>query len=265
MAYYRKGKAAVKRVYKRKPKATSVKAICSKMIKTSLNKVVETKLVQTGYQQISYNSAATGAADATVIVPTLVQGDGISGRTGNRVYGMNLSIKGHLFLVPNDSQGRANVQARLMILTPKVYRQSNIATAQYTDWIDKVLINGTGFLGLNGTIESMYLPVNRKAVTVHYDKKFYISDTTTLPAQVGVLPTAVSFYVVSDYKNSYKPFSINLKIKKNLLYEGNDNLPMNYGPVMLISYVYLDNRVSADTSTTGLQCNFNTLMSYKDA
>ena len=252
---------------KAKARPTSVKAICSKMIKASLSKVVETKLVQVGYQQISFNSGATGSGDATNIVPALSQGDGISARTGNRVYGMNLEIRGHLFLVPNDSQGRANVQARVMIVTPKVYRQSTIAIAQYADWIDKVLINGTGFLGLNGTIESMYLPVNKKAVTVHADRKFYISNTATLAAVApGIGPTAISFYTTNNYKDSYKPFVFNIPIKKNLDYQGNlDDKPTNFGPVMLVSYVYLDNRVSADTSTTGLQCNFNCMMKFKDA
>jgi len=256
-----------KRFSKAKAKAKpagGVKAMCQKMIKMELHKAIENKQAQFREVGTNYNSACSGAGDVKRLVPLIGQGDTEVTRTGNQITARSLVIRGHLLLTPNDSQPRGNIRVRLMVLTPKSLPNTILSTANTGTWQDRILKDGTNFMGLNGTIPSLYLPVNSDAVTVHYDKQFTLSDTVT--AQAG-LPSLTGNFVVSDYSKGYKAFYINVRCKGKVLKYNEiiDNDPTNFGPVLCVSYVHLDSRYSPDVLDTALQVSYVSVLDFEDA
>jgi len=253
MPFFRK-KAITKkkRTVKRKPTA-NVKLI-KKVVKAAIHREVENKTSSLVFPLTAFNSAADLFGDCIFVLPLILQGTQESGRIGSSITARSLSIKGHINSIPaNADATRARVMVRMMIVQPKAFRNLQTAQANFTSWLGRVLRNGNTEMGLNGSIESLYLPANHEVVTVLADRKI-----TLMPDYF--IGSSLATRLITKF------FTINLKVKqKKLVYsEGTPSYPMGYAPILLFSYCYLDGSAPSDLSTA-LQMSFVSTLSYEDA
>ena len=104
--------------------------------------------------------------------------------------------------------------------------------------------------------------VNKDAITVYYDKVFYVQN----PFSPAVLFGAQQNLLMP--LETCKFFNVNLKLKnKTLKYDSaidSGLTPTNFNPVMILGYCYLDGS-SPDTVTTQISMSFDSYLDYEDA
>jgi len=245
-----------KRLY-RKRSAKPSKALV-KTVNTILRKNVENKQAWLTYPLASFNSAADSAADILQVVPVVAQGVTESQRIGDDIRAQKLTIKGHMISTLSGNLSYSRIAVRMLVCQPKFAPNSTLEATQFNSWLPYVLRIGGGNIGLNGTIESLYAPVDHDVITCYHDKVYYVSNPRLL-TDVGQQET----------RQSVKFFNLSLKLRNKLLkYNGNfsgDVRPINYAPVILFSYVFLDGTAPISVTPQVMSMTFTSALEFEDA
>ena len=251
----KKRPARAKRVYrKRAPRASKTLV---KTIQSVIHRNTENKQSWLTYPLASFNSAADASSDILNCLPPTQQGTAENQRIGDDIRAQKLTIQGHMIGLLSGSYTRIGV--RMLICQPKLTTSNTLVNATAAQWLPNVLRIGGSNMGLNGTIESLYAPVDTDVVTCYYDKVFYISQ-----------PTIFTTVGAAETTHTTKFFKVNLKMKNKLLKYNSGfssgNYPINYSPSILFSYVFLNGAAPV----SGLDFNqmsftFTSLLEYEDA
>lgn len=237
-------------------------------VRKIVNKDQETKQAYTssGDSLTFFNSGINSAGDMIQIMPNIQQGVGAHQRIGEQILAKNLSVKGYIKLNVNDvsdSTKLTNVIARMMVVTMKTRPCFYDATGSPAT-LASLLKKGGTTVGFTGVLSDIYAPINTDAFTVHYDKRFYLSQSY-VNVTGAAPPTTI---LAQDISKTVKFFKFNVRCKnKKLKYDedvGSDLYPTNFGPMLLLGYSYLDGS-SADTVSTNLSLQFDSVFNYEDA
>jgi len=269
--FFRRGARKSRRSYSRKPSA-------KKVLRSNANKVFRKKVLSV-IKQRSENKEAYMSTGDTILtfpantqtglslnsfnpVPNITRGTNEGERIGNSIKPHNLNIKGHLILKPTGTgpytARQSRIAVRMMVVCPKQFNNSSTGTLG-TAWYAQLLQKGNTTAYFTGKLSDLHAPINRSAITVYADKKFYL--TTTQIAQV----TASGYYHI-DHQNATKFFNINIPVKKSLLYDDNVSSglqPVNFAPIILMGWTYLGGESASD----GLQdigISFDATLKYED-
>jgi hypothetical protein len=242
-----------------------------KKVNSVIHKNAETKQKSYTLGTTSFNSGVNAAGDILRVLPTIDQGTGEANRIGDTVTAQNIDVRGHFFInvTPNvvGSSGNptaipanARLMIRAFICSVKKYSNYDDAVSNVGTWGPNFLKNGNASQALDGSIESMYLPVNTDVITVHKEMKKYI----TIPAINTNVSTSIGFSnTANDYSNSVKFFNANIKCKKVLKYDDTSFSPQNYAPFMVISYAHLDGS-NPDVLTTVISATYVSTLKFED-
>lgn len=251
----KKRPAKGKRVYRKrsvKPSKTLVKTVQS-----LIHKNVENKQNWLTYPLAGFNSAADTSADIINVLPFTQQGTAENQRVGDDIRARKLTIKGHMISSLSGSVPYTRIAVRILCCQPKLTNSNTLVNSSAAQWLPNVLRIGGSNIGLDGTIQSIYAPVDTDVITCWYDKVFYINQPQFLTA-VGA----------ADVVNSTKFFGFTLNLKNKLLkYNSNfsaGNYPINYSPSLLFSYVFLDGTAPV-TLTTPMSMTLTACLEYEDA
>lgn len=247
----------------------------SKMVKQVLHKQAETKQVSYNMGMTSFNSGVNSTGDVLRIIPSIQQGVAEGDRIGDTITAQKIDVRGHFLInvIPTQTNSGASfsvaipANARLMIrafiCSVKKYSNFDDAQTNIASWSSNFLKNGNVSQALNGSIESMYLPVNTDVITVHKEIKKYITVPVTQTAFTPVSPTNFALATSYDPTNSVKFFNASIKCKKVLKYDDINYSPQNYAPFMVISYAHLDGS-SPDVLTTVINATYVSSLFYED-
>jgi len=228
-----------------------------KAVKKIIHGEVETKQAWLTYPLASFNSAADTSSDILNALPFVQQGTQEYQRIGDDIRAQKLIIKGHMISTLSGSVPYTRIGVRMVCCQPKLTTSNTLVNSSAAQWLPFILRNGATNIGLNGTIESLYAPIDTDVVTCWYDKVFYINQPQFLTA-VGA----------AEVVNSTKFFQMTLNLKNKLLkYNSNysaGNFPINYSPSILFSYVFLDG-TAPTTISTPMSMTFTAELLYEDA
>lgn len=271
MPFFRKKSAMPKRGRKLRKavrKNTRPSKTFVKKVKTVLHNQAETKMAYHTSSNAGltyFNSGINSTGDMLQIIPSISQSTADNGRIGDQVRAQSLNLKGYLKFdlgtTPNDT-ATPTVVARLFIVSLKPKANYTEATSSATA-LSGLLKKGGSTVAFTGVLSDIYAPVNTDLWTVHHDRKFYLSQSfLNQPAGSGVGMVSV------DARNTVKFFNLNVKCKNKLLkYDANISsglLPVNYGPIFMLGYSYL-NGASPDTLSIKLGTQYDATMTYEDA
>lgn len=262
-------KRGPKRLQKRKKSIKPSKRF-TKMVQKIVHKDVETKEVSYTYALTAFNSGVNSAGDVLRVLPTIANGNTAGTRVGDIVQGQRLNIKGHFLINVAPTQGvvatipnNARLMIRAFIFSVKRFQNYDDAVSNVGSWSSQFLKNGSTTQSLDGTIQSMYLPVNTDVITVHKEIKRYITCESLATYNVGA-PTNLLAVTNMNYADSVKFFNLNISCKKLLKYDGSNYSPQNFAPLMCLSYCHLDGS-SPDVLTTVVSSSFVSNFFYEDA
>jgi len=260
MAYVNKRRkyAAKKRTAPRRKRVTKPSKSFVKKVNTILRKNIENKQAWLTYPLASFNSAADTAADVLQVLPFVPQGVTESQRIGDDIRAQKLTIKGHMISSLSGNYSYSRIAVRMLVCQPKALPNSTLEGTQFAQWLPYVLRIGGANIGLNGTIESLYAPVDTDVITCYHDKVYYISQPRLL-SDVGQQETY----------HSTRFFNVSIKLRNKLLkYNGNfsgDNRPISYAPVILFSYVMLDGTGPIIATPQLMSMTFTSALEFEDA
>lgn len=240
-----------------------------KKVKSIIHKEVETKQAFTNqFSQIqSYNSAINSSGDCAILMPGMSNGTGDSQRIGDQIRAQKLKITGHLITRFTGSSGTTYYQncrigVRMFIVQPKSFLSSSNITTNATTWQSTLLKKGGTTTGFTGLISDLYAPVNTDAITCYYDKVFYVQN----PYSSAVFGTTSSNLMMPT--GTTKFFSKTLKLRNKLLkFDSTIDsglTPVNFNPVLIMGYSYLDGS-SPDAVTTNLAMSYASVLDYEDS
>lgn len=266
----RKSKAPYKRRARRNVKPSKT---LTKMVNSIIHKNAETKQASYNFPITQFNSGVNSAGDILRVIPIISQGATENQRIGDTLLGQKLSIKGHFFinLVPNTSSttslptavpANARLMIRAFICSVKKYNNYDDAVSNAAAWTPNFLKNGNTSQALDGSIESMYLPVNTDVITVHKEIKKYISMPVLTSTSVGV-PVNVLVAQSFNPSGSVKFFNGGVRCKKVMKYDDSSFSPQNFAPFMVISYAHLDGS-APDVLTTVITGTYVSVFNYED-
>lgn len=246
-----------------------------KMVNQIISKKAETKQVSYNLGITQFNSGVNSAGDVLRIVPSLSQGVSEGDRIGDTVSAQKIDIRGHFYInvvptVANSGSSfstaipaNARLMIRAFICSVKKYGNYDDAVTNVGGWSANFLKNGSSSQGLNGSIESMYLPVNTDVITVHKEIKKYITVPVISSAFTPVSPTTFALAASFSPTDSVKFFNHTLKCKKILKYDDTNFSSQNYAPFMVVSYAHLDGS-AADVLTTVIGATYVSTLSFED-
>lgn len=269
--YYRKKTSAYKskRFSSTKRKTAKPSKNFVKAVEKVIHKDVETK---EGYRELGltqFNSAINSSGDVQVLLPTTFKGTNDNNRIGDQMRAQKLVIKGYLMLnstpisVNVNPGTNARVAVRMMIVQPKSYQALADIQSSASVWMGYLLKKGATVSSFDGTIPSLYAPINTDAITKYYDKVIYLStDTFYMPPAT---PLSTGF---NNSKSSVKFFRKTFKLRNKLLkFDDNINsgqFPTHWNPVLILGYCHLDGS-SPDTVTTAVSLAYDSYLDYEDA
>lgn len=260
MAYVNKRRkyASKKRTAPRRKRVTKPSKTFVKKVNTILRKNIENKQAWLTYPLATFNSAADSAGDILQVMPLVSQGVTESQRIGDDIRAQKLTIKGHMISTLSGNLSYSRIAVRMLVCQPKFAPNSVLEASQFNSWLPYVLRIGGSNIGLNGTIESLYAPVDHDVITCYHDKTFFLSNPRLL-TDVGQQET----------RQSVKFFNLSLKLRNKLLkYNGNfsgDNRPISYAPVILFSYVFLDGTAPITVTPQVMSMTFTSALEFEDA
>lgn len=250
-----------------KPKARP-KSAPSKSMEKAMEKVAtkifhrnsEDKQAFNAYNLVTFNSSASTSSDILMVLPSIQQGTQEHQRIGDDIRAKTLKVKGHFLSTMPPSLAYSRIGVRMVICQPKLTASNTLVNATAAQWLPYVLRIGGSNKGLDGSIESLYAPIDTDVVTCYHDEVYYISQ-----------PTSYSNIAFQETRYSTKMFEFNLKVKNKLLqYNSNfssGNFPINYSPSILFSYVLLDGSTPVDgvLQSNILSMAFYATLEYEDA
>lgn len=253
----------------RKPSAKPSKSFAKK-VNAIIHKNVESKEVSFNLVNTDFNGPVNNVADVIRVIPTITQGTDGGNRIGDQVLGQRLSIRGHMMInivpnttgvtIPSAIPSNCRMMIRAFCCSVKKFSNYDDVSAT-TTWMSKFLKNGNTLQGLDGTVRSMYLPVNTDVITVHKEIKKYV----TIPAIFAQTATAAGFSNTAvGFESSCKFFNFSMPIKKLLKYDDTSFSPQNDGRFFVISYAKLDD-TAPDILVARITANFVSTLRFEDA
>lgn len=246
----------------RKSKGAPNKTIM-RIVKAEIHKSAEDKIANVIIESLPYNSGVDGSGDVGILVPSIFQGVDSAERIGLQITGRRHNVMGHVVLnattTATTNLNNTRVAIRLLVVSSKQYPNANHAKTNYANWLPSLLENGNTVQAMDGTIKSMYLPINRSVATVHYDKLHYVN------TDFVIQNSATGGYAMTT-SQSVKFFNISIPCKKVLKYNDltSTSLPTNYGPVVLLSYCYL-NGAAPSVLETWVNLSYVSNFYYEDS
>ena len=257
-------KAPRKRAYAKK--ALPSKSL-TKMVQKIIHKDAETKQAFTNtVSQIQlFNSGINSSGDIQLLMPSVAIGANDYQRIGDQIRAQSLTIKGHFisrFVTTNGATyfNNCRIGVRMFIVRPKSYPSQGQLVGNASTWQGILLRKGGTTTGFTGLISDLYAPVNTDAITCLYDKTFYVQN----PYSNGLITADPNLVMPTG---TTKFFSKTIKLNNKLLkYDtGIDSglTPVDYNPVLIIGYSYLDGS-TADAVSTQIGMSFTSLLNYED-
>lgn len=261
--YARKPRA--KRPYKKR--AQKLSKPMTKAIQKIIHKDVETKTAYTQQYNTFFNSAINSSGDILPLIPSIANGTGDANKIGDQIRGQKLRIRGNLMTRFTGATGttyynNCRVGVRLMIVQPKMFSNLGAIQAFATTWQATLLKKGATTTGFTGIIPDLYADINRDAITVYYDKVFYVQN----PYSTAVLGSPQTNLLMPTGTCKFFSKTINLKNKLLRFDSTIDSglTPTNFNPVAILGYCYLDGS-SPDAVTTQIAMSFDSNFDYEDA
>lgn len=241
-----------------------------KKVNQVIHKNVETKEVSYNLAVTDFNGPVNNVADVCRIVPNLQQGTANGQRIADNVLAQNIDFRGHMMIntvfnttginIPTAIPTNARLMIRAAIISVKKFHCFDDVAAT-TAWMGSVLKNGAAVQGLDGTLQSMYLPWNRDVITVHKEFRKFV----TIPVIYEKTATAAGFAMTAvGFENSISFMKTKLKCKKVLKYDNSSFSPQNYAPIFICSYAHLDG-TAADILVSRITTSYVSTLSYEDA
>lgn len=262
MPYYPRKKVGYrkKRVYKKRTTKTVKKPTRTfvKQVQNIIHKSVESKQAFHNQPYYAKVSGITAVNDILRVLPAIDNGTGPYQRIGDQLKCQSLNIKGNILLNAQltSTFSFTRVAVRLMVVTPKRYGTYLDVTGQ-SNWLSGFLQKGAATTQFTGAQSDLFASINREAITVHYDKVYYLNSTYQATAVGYAAP-----------ENSIKFFNINIKCKNKILkYDPSISstlLPTNFAPVLLFGYVFM-NGAEPTVVNTPVSVQFDTLFTFEDA
>lgn len=259
---YRKKSSAVKKAI-RKVRNTSFKKKVLKVIHAEN----ETKEAYTPFALTYFNSSIAAAGDSCRLIPNIAAGTADNQRIGDQIRAQKLILKGLINFPPitgttlQNNPGATRIAVRMMIVTPKSYPNWAQASGS-TAWMDYLLKKGGTTSGFTGSCFDLWAPVNRDAVTLHYNKVFYMNQPYVLhngsTTDVAMSTAGVTrhFSKTFNFKNSV--FKYDAGVDSGLT-------PVNKGMILVLGYCYTDGSTSPDVINTRVTLQYETRLLYEDA
>ena len=255
----------------RKPRSAKPDRNFVKKVKAIIAKDVETKEASIEVNNKLYNGIVNNVIDITSVMPNISQGTDDGERIGKEIRAQKISFKGHFYInaTPNSNGGvnvptaiPANCRLLVRAFVFSVKRFGSFADASATTaWMTSFLKNGSGTQALDGTVKSMYLPVNTDVITVH--KEFL--EEVNIPAIIGQTATAIGFSNVAvSFEKTLKFMMADFYIKKRVVYDDISFQPQNFAPLFCLSYAHIDDS-TADLIETRINASYVSTLSYEDA
>lgn len=241
----------------------------AKKVNSVIHKNAETKDQSYSFPINVFNSPVNNVADVCRVVPTIIQGTANGQRIGDQIKGQKLTIRGHMMInaVPNTTgttiptaiPANTRFMIRAFVCSVKKFNNFDDVSAT-TAWMSNFLKNGNVNQGLDGTVQSMYLPVNTDVITVHKEIKKYVN----IPAIYAQTATATGFSNTAvGFEQSCKFFNLTLPFKKLLKYDDDSFSPQNSAPIFVLSYAHLDDS-APDIITAKISCAYVSTLFYED-
>jgi len=251
-----------RRAYKKAPKSKISKSLTKEVMRISqrvLNKNTEDKRAWRNAAIANFNSGINSAADINELSPQISNATGPSSRIGDEIHAKTFRVRGHIVtnlssVYNNYSSTRIGV--RMMIVQPKAFGSSVDIITSFS-WLNYLLVKGGTVSQFTGTTADLYSDINTDAITVYYDKTYYMTSPYIPGTNTGVINTS----------EMTKFFDIRLKTKnKRLKYDSSIDsglTPINFNPVLLIGYCKLDGS-AADTVNTQISLAYVSEMTFQD-
>lgn len=241
-----------------------------KKVKKIMHKDVESKESAYTLTNTDFNGPVNNVADACRVIPSLTQGYGNGQRIADSVLLQRIDLRGHMMIniipnttgtsIPTAIPSTCRIMVRAFIFSIKRFANYDDAVAT-TSYMSKFLKNGLFTQGLDGTVKSMYLPVNTDVITVHKEFRKYIS----VPAIFAQTATATGFSNTAvGFENSCKFFNFRKSYKKTLKYDDAGFAPQNFAPLFCLSYAKLDD-TSPDLLVARVTASYVSSILYEDA
>lgn len=255
-------------------KVAAVKLIAN----TQINRKNETHIKVLDEPRTPYNNEPSVAADLRPVLahiyqqgqdgptPGTKQPANIESREGSKVHLQSIHIKG-VVTVPTDdsptSNDRSLLAMRLICFSSDKFKSHTAMTENWAtgDGIRSIFMkNGSSAVPFDGTLKTIWLPVNTNSFTVHEDRQFYMDRGNIITS--GVVSVNTSVYFPSAC--SYKPFSMSLKVHNKVLHFGQptDSKPVNYGPSLILLFAYVNGAAASQATVPYMQ--FQATTKWKD-
>lgn len=261
-------KNPTRKMIKKRVKKVKVSKTLKSAIKKVISEQTESKqaFMTSGNTLVKFNSGIDAVGDLIQVLPNISVGTAENNRIGNQIRAQNLNIRGYIKLDLNevpDSTKLPNVMVRMLVVSMKTAGSFTDAQAQ-SPKIGTLLKKGGTTSTFSGLLQDLYAPINTDVFTVHYDKRFNLSQSY-INSQ-GVTPP--STYFSQDISKTVKFFNINVRCKNRLLKfdedVGSDIQPSNFAPFLLLGYSYLDGS-AADVLDTKVGLCYDSTFIYEDA
>lgn len=260
MAPYARKRSKVVKAKKtlKRTKSKSLTKTIEKVAQKIFRKNAENKQAWLTYPIAPFNSAADTAGDVLQVLPLVSQGVAENNRIGDDIRGQKLTIKGHMISSMSGNGNYCRLAVRMLVCQPKSTPNATLEDVNYNSWLPYVLRAGGSNIGLNGTIESLYAPVDTDVITCYHDKTYYITQSRTI-TDAGT----------QEIFNSTKFFNLSIPLRNKLMkYNGNysgNNRPVAYAPVILFSYVLLDGTAPISSTPLLMSMTFTSCLEFEDA
>lgn len=266
--YYRKRKY-VRRAKKSNAKKSCKLSRCQKREVLKLfHKNVEDKQAyfSTGDALVNFNSAINSTGDVLQVLPDIPEGVSSNARVGDSIRAKTLVIRGYMQLKAtpvgtyNDITN-CRVAVRMIVASSKKVKNYNDLKSQAGS---NLIQKGSSSSNFQGYLSDIYAPLNLEGYTKHFDRVFYLSQSSNLQ-QVG--GTATPQIWSSDISKTTKFFTIRIPLRgKKLLYDDGTSayLPTNFGPGLMLGYAHMDGS-SPDTVSTNVGICYDVDFTYEDA
>lgn len=257
---------------KAKPIKRAIKAAKNKMFKKRVLKVLheqnESKAAFLTTSYVNYNSAISGLADASRIIPNIAVGSADNQRIGDQIRAQKLKLDMILQFPPIvsttlfNSPGLGRIGVRVLVVTPKSYPNWASASTAPSDWTQWLLKKGGTTSGFNGNVEDLYAPVNTDAITKHFDKVFYMNQPYVLhngsTTDVAINQAGITRHVKKTFNMKNALLKYDANVDSGLT-------PVNKGMFLLIGYAYTDGSTAPDILTTRVRNQYTSSFIYEDA
>lgn len=213
---------------------------------------------------LMFNSQINSVGDMCQVIPNMDRGTQDNQRVGDQIKAQSLIIRGHMRYNPSSAindLGRANIAVRLMVLSIKA-RPSYATAKDSVNPLSSLLKKGGTTSSFAGYLSDLYADINTDIFTKHYNKVYYLNQQVyNQPATAGAQGG------FQDLQNIIKFFKIKVPLK-NKIFKYDDGIgsglqPSNFGPFLVLGYVYL-NGASPDSTTTSVGLYYDSMLNYQD-